>query len=87
MQVEIIYQDAEGKWHIDYNSGHLMGLAIRVYWGQFLINIFIGLIIGLPLLILATLVSAKSLDTEKSINPSSNSIVPQTSSCTELYNY
>ena len=80
MEVQNVYQDAQGKWHIDYHSGHLMGLAIRVYWGQFLISIFIGL----PVLILATLASAKSLDESKNIYPNSNSSFSQESVCRKL---
>jgi hypothetical protein len=49
MEVENVYQDAQGKWHIDYGAAHLMGLAIRVYFGQFLIS----LIIAIPVIILS----------------------------------
>ena len=52
MRVENVYQDSEGNWHIDYDPAHLIGLAIRVYFGQFLI----GLYLLLPLLILSALV-------------------------------
>ena len=48
MQVENVYQDAEGKWHVDYSFSHLMGLALRVYLGQILIT----LVIFVPLMIL-----------------------------------
>ncbi|MDJ0534204.1 MAG: hypothetical protein QNJ70_17265 [Xenococcaceae cyanobacterium MO_207.B15] len=51
MEVENVYQDSEGKWHIDYSSANLMGLAIRVYFGQFLLFLFIGI----PLMILSAL--------------------------------
>jgi len=54
MQVKNIYQDAKGKWHIDYKSEHLMGLAIRVDCGELLIGMSI-IFIGLPLLLLATI--------------------------------
>lgn len=63
MQVKNVYKDNEGNWHIDYDTTHLMGLAIRVYFGQ----IFIGLAILLPLLVLSALVGftfAKSLPEE-----------------------
>ncbi|MEM9510430.1 MAG: hypothetical protein AAGA16_22555 [Cyanobacteria bacterium P01_E01_bin.35] len=51
MEVEKVYQDAEGKWHIDYSSSHCMGLAIRVLWGQFLIY----LVLLIPIIILSAL--------------------------------
>ena len=63
MQVKNVYQDNKGIWHIDYDAAHLMGLAIRVYFGQ----IFLGLAILLPLLVLSGLVGftfAKSLPKE-----------------------
>ncbi|MDJ0507886.1 MAG: hypothetical protein QNJ64_01320 [Crocosphaera sp.] len=60
MKVKDVYQDSEGNWHIDYDANHLMGLAIRVYFGQMLITlclipiflvlgIFIGIVFGKPL--------------------------------------
>ena len=51
MQVEHIYQDSEGKWHVDYGVSHLMGLAIRVYFGQILIS----LILIIPIMILSVI--------------------------------
>ncbi|MGF1542483.1 MAG: hypothetical protein ACFCU5_18910 [Pleurocapsa sp.] len=47
MEVKNVYQDRDGKWHIDYGYNHLIGLAFRVYAGQFLLGltIFIFLII------------------------------------------
>ena len=51
MKVEKVYQDEKGEWHIDYGLNHLMGLAIRVYFGQFVICI----IILIPLLVIAIL--------------------------------
>lgn len=63
MKVENVYQDNEGNWHIDYGFTHLMGLAIRVHLGQ----IFVGLTILIPLLILSALVGftfGKSLPEE-----------------------
>ena len=82
MKVENVYQDAEGKWHIDYSFAHLMGLAIRVYLGQ----LCIGICVVLPILILATLASAKSLPNKKNIVPNSNHTVPQESVCNKLLN-
>lgn len=63
MKVENVYQDNEGNWHIDYGYTHLMGLAIRVFFGQLLI----GFTFYLPFLILAALVGftfGKSLPAE-----------------------
>ncbi|MEO1145178.1 MAG: hypothetical protein AAFY26_06240 [Cyanobacteria bacterium J06638_22] len=51
MQVENVYQDPEGKWHVDYSVSHLMGLAIRVYFGQFLIS----LILVIPIMIISVI--------------------------------
>ena len=51
MQVDNVYQDAEGKWHVDYGFSHLMGLAIRVYFGQFLIS----LILVIPIMIISVI--------------------------------
>lgn len=81
MEVRDVYQDIYGKWHIEYSSGHLMGLAIRVYWGQFLLNISIALLIGIPLIVFVTLASAKSLHKEKNIDLNSNSSILQESFC------
>ena len=86
MEVRDVYQDAQGKWHIDYSSGHLMGLAIRVYWGQFLLSISICILIGLPLIILATLASAKSLHEEKNIDSNHDPTILQGSFCNYLSN-
>ena len=41
MQVEKVYRDSEGNWHIDYSSEHLIGLAIRVYICQFVLGLYI----------------------------------------------
>ena len=41
MQVEKVYRDSEGNWHIDYSSEHLIGLAIRVYICQFALGLYI----------------------------------------------
>ena len=63
MKVENVYQDSEGNWHIDYDASHLMGLAIRVYCGQFLLALFLLV----PIMILAALVGftyGKSLPEE-----------------------
>jgi hypothetical protein len=43
MEVKEVYQDESGKWHIEYSLANLIGLALRVYVGQFLLFIFIGL--------------------------------------------
>ena len=51
MQVENVYQDSQGNWHVDYGIGHLMGLALRVYFGQILIS----LIIVIPLMIISVI--------------------------------
>ncbi len=63
MKVENVYQDNEGNWHIDYGCTHLIGLAIRVHFGQLLI----GVTLFIPFFILATLVGftfGKSLSEE-----------------------
>lgn len=82
MEVKNVYQDVEGKWHIEYSSANLIGLAFRVYIGQFLIGIFIGL----PLILLISIVSAKSLHEEKNIAPPYNSGDRQESISDELSN-
>jgi hypothetical protein len=51
MEVQNVYQDSEGKWHIDYDISHLIGLAIRTYFGQFLL----GLFISIPFLVISIL--------------------------------
>ena len=69
MEVQDVYQDSEEKWHIDYGFSHLMGLAIRVYFGQ----LFISLILFIPLLILGVLIGiavGKSLPTENKTSQS-----------------
>lgn len=88
MEVKKVYQDKEGKWHIDYDSSHLMGLAIRVYFGQILITIFISIFIILPILILTSIASGNSLHKkEKDIAPSSNYCRTQESVNSKLANY
>ena len=82
MEVEKVYQDEQGKWHIDYSFSHLMGLAIRVYGGQF----FLGLICLIPLMILSVLAGlalGRSLPEKE--NTSSSSNVRQESICNELF--
>lgn len=82
MEVENVYQDNQGKWHIDYSPSNLMGLAIRVYVGQFVL----GLICFIPLMILsvfAGFVLGKSLPEQE--NTSSSFNVQQESICNELY--
>ena len=79
MKVEKVYLDNEGNWHIDYGFTHLMALAIRVYLGQ----IFLGLTILIPLLILSALVG---LTFDKSLPEEDNSSFPhlqQESVCDE----
>jgi len=51
MKVENVYQDEQGDWHIDYGLDNLMGLAIRVYFGQLLIS----LVVVIPLMIISVL--------------------------------
>lgn len=51
MKVEKVYQDENGDWHIDYGLNHLMGLGLRVYFGQSIICI----IILIPILVIAIL--------------------------------
>lgn len=82
MKVKNVYQDDEGNWHIDYGFIDLMGLAIRVYFGQ----LFLGICVGSFVLLLATLASGNSLPVKLNIAPSSDSIVPQESVGNELYN-
>jgi uncharacterized membrane protein len=80
MEVQNVYQDAQGKWHIDYGAGHLMGLAIRVYFGQLLI----GLIIAIPVIVLSVLIGVavgKSLAEESNTSQKLNS--HNESVCTE----
>ncbi|MDJ0588447.1 MAG: hypothetical protein QNJ72_00415 [Pleurocapsa sp. MO_226.B13] len=55
MKVEDVYQDSDGNWHIDYGFSHLMGLAIRVYFGQFFLALTIGLIAITSVAILSAL--------------------------------
>ena len=85
MQVKNVYQDAEGKWHIDYDTGHLMGLAIRVYCGELLIGTFISIFISLPLLLLATIALGNSPQKPQNSFPNSDRIVLQESTCNERY--
>ncbi len=71
MEVHNVYQDNEGKWHIDYGSSHLMGLAIRVYFGQLLIS----LIILIPIAVLGVFVGfvlGKSLPEKENTSSSLN---------------
>lgn len=71
MEVQNVYQDDQGKWHVDYGAGHLIGLAIRVYFGQLLI----GLIIGIPVMILSVLIGiavGKSLPEESNTSQKLN---------------
>ncbi|MEM8506057.1 MAG: hypothetical protein AAF716_23270 [Cyanobacteria bacterium P01_D01_bin.1] len=82
MEVRDVYQDAEGKWHVDYSTEHLMGLAFRVYFGQFLV----GLFVGIPLLVLSALVGAavgkslpKESNTSEMLNFHSESICSEPS--------
>lgn len=51
MKVQDIYQDKSGQWHIEYSPSDLMALAWRVAIGEFLIGIFIILILFLLTLI------------------------------------
>ena len=72
MEVQDVYKDEQGKWHIDYGASNLMGLAIRVYCGQFLIS----LIIMIPVMILSFLIgiaAGKSLPEE---NNTSQKAIP-----------
>lgn len=71
MKVKNVYQDRAGNWHIDYGFVDLMGLAIRVYFGQ----LFIGICVGSTLLLLATLASGNSLPEKQNIPQNSNSII------------
>ena len=82
MEVENVYQDNEGKWHIDYSPSNLMGLAIRVYAGQFVLSLicFIPLMI---LSILAVFTLGKSLPEKENTTSSFN--VQQESICNDLY--
>ena len=82
MRVKNVYQNASGQWHIEYGLGNLMTLAVRVYCGQILIAMFIGL----PLIVLTTLASGKSLHEEKSISSPFNCNIPQESIDRELSN-
>ncbi|MEM7594580.1 MAG: hypothetical protein AAF383_24275 [Cyanobacteria bacterium P01_A01_bin.83] len=54
MEVDKIYQDDQGKWHIEYSTDHLIGLAFRVYIGQLLIAIYIGLPLALLIAAIAS---------------------------------
>jgi hypothetical protein len=81
MEVQNVYRDASGQWHIEYSSANLMGLALRVYLGQFLICICF-----LPFMILIAVASAKSIHEQPNITPSSNSNVPQKSVCQQISN-
>ena len=81
MEVQNVYQDDEGKWHIDYGSSHLMGLAIRVYFGQLLI----GLIVIIPIAVLSALtgfILGKSLPEKENAHSSPN--VQQEFICNEI---
>lgn len=86
MEVKNVYQDASGKWHIEYSNKNLMGLALRVYAGHLLLSIVIFIFLGLPLFLLMAIASAKSLDEKPNISPSSNSDAPQESVCQEILN-
>lgn len=86
MRVKNVYQNASGQWHIEYGLGNLMTLAVRVYCGQILIAIWIAMFIGLPLIVLTTLASGKSLHEEKSISSPFNCNIPQESIDRELSN-
>lgn len=83
MEVKNVYQDNEGRWHIDYGFDHLMGLAIRVYFGQF----FIGILTMLFLIVIGIAVSANSTQDKHQIAPDSNSSVPQNTACSQPYQY
>ncbi|MBE9048393.1 hypothetical protein IQ255_29080 [Pleurocapsales cyanobacterium LEGE 10410] len=70
MKVENVYQDENGEWHIDYGLNHLIGLTLRVYFGQFVICI----VILIPVLVISILfgfTSNRSIPEEKIILPSS----------------
>ncbi len=72
MEVQNVYKDDQGKWHIDYGTGHLMGLAIRVYCGHFLNS----LILTIPIMILGFLIgvaTGKSLPEENNTSQKLNS--------------
>lgn len=64
MEVQNVYQDSEGKWHVDDGLGNVMGLAIRIYFG----HILIGWIIAIPALVLSFMMGialGKSLPEER----------------------
>lgn len=79
MRVKNIYQDDEGKWHIDYGFTHLMGLAIRVYFGELVLilttiaSIIIVSTLAVALVRLSGLVIDNSLP-EKENNSSSHDV-------------
>ena len=85
MKVKNVYQDASGKWHIEYSPANLMGLALRVYGGEFLISIWVLIFVGLPF-VLITMVSAKSLPNKQNISSPSNFDILQESICREISN-
>gem|GEM_PF-4446958 len=63
MKVENVYQDEQGDWHIDYGLGNLMGLAIRVYFGELLIGIIFGILL-IMIIFFAGFTLGKSLPKE-----------------------
>lgn len=89
MEVKNVYQDASGKWHIKYSPENLMGLALRIYVGEFLIGMWVFMFVGLPLIVLSvliTMVSANSFPEKPNISPPSNADIPRESLCQKISN-
>jgi hypothetical protein len=77
MEVQKVYQDESGQWHIEYNPFNLMGLALRVSVGQFLLSI----VVGVTFWALTFIVVGKTIDEPPNIPLPSNSHIPQQSIC------
>ncbi len=69
MKVKKIYQDERGDWHIDYEPDHLIGLALRVYIGQILITLIIGVMFFMISTLVNLITGEPILDTDRDFQP------------------
>lgn len=69
MEVKKIYRDEQGHWHIDYEPNHLVGLALRVYIGQILIGLVLGVMFFVMSMLVNLIIGEPILDKDRDLPP------------------